>query len=641
MVVSRPVARTVLQLRVGATRDRGFLFRTCVRPPATITIGRGAGAVLPIDDPSAPVEHPLFSIGAQGCLVDCRPEWGLTMYRDEGTVTGDQLLAEGTAMQTGRRILMRVAPGSRGALSFGAVRLLFKWEVVPEEQIGEVPPSDLGAVPRCHACGLALRDALAREPLLARCDACRALNRFVDPDGPHGRAAPPPVPARAAPQFVETEPDSSQSVATVSEERDTLLAVPIFAPLTTWNLNVLPQHAQPAGRPGLAQTPLEVRVAKNPVVAVEQMQTVLSKSPFMKRPPVGSSDLPPDPSPMQTAEPASVEREEQPLDDLFYTAEVEALGLQAPVTLDPETGLETGVPWGTMSVLSANAMYQPDEGRIPRREVARAVHRADEQETGWFAENAALIAALSGIALLVVGIVLVADGPVSDPPPRPDAASHPPAAQPRPQPSSEKPAGPTRDAITHPTSTYVKFLPGDPTPISIRVAGFAIDRTEVTTRAFERFLSVTGARRPDSWSTDRPEPGSREPVTGVTLDEARSYCRWAGGRLPTEPEWERAAAGTYGRMYPWGNSFLAPNVSMGPRVQPVGSFPAGASESGVQDLIGNAVEWVEPAWSDDGFLKGGGAGSWAARGQLMVFGRIAADAADWRPGPGFRCAFDP
>ena len=111
MVGSAPVSRTVLQLRVGATRDRGFLFRTCVRPPATITIGRGASAVLPIDDPAGPDEHPLFSIGAQGCLLDCRAEWSLTMYRDDGVVSGAELLAEGSAMQSGRRILMRVAPG--------------------------------------------------------------------------------------------------------------------------------------------------------------------------------------------------------------------------------------------------------------------------------------------------------------------------------------------------------------------------------------------------------------------------------------------------------------------------------------------------------------------------------------------------
>lgn len=598
----------------------------------------------------------MFSIGAQGCLVDCRPEWDLTMYRDDGVVSGAELLAEGTAMQTGRRILMRVAPGSRGALSFGSVRLLFKWEVVPEEPIGEVPPRDVGDVPRCHACGLALRDALAREPLLARCDACRALNRFVDPDGPYrGPAARDRAEVAPTPAPMRTQPDSSQKVQTVNEDVDTLLAVPIFAPLTTWNLSVLPQHAQPAGRAGRAETPMEVRVAKNPVSAVEQMQTVLSRSPFVKRPPIGASERPEDrePPPVETRQvprlPALVEApatdaarpEEERLDELFYTAEIEALGLQEPVTLDTEATEEASVPWGTMSVLSANARYGEGEGRIPRREVARAVHEADERRGSWFTEHAALIAALAGVGLLALGIVLVADSE----PPRGTATSSDPTAiappvPPPSEPTARKRLVPERDAVAHPTSTYVKFLPGDPTPISIRVAGFSIDRTEITTRSFERFLAETGTRQPDGWRDDRPEQGSERPVTAVTVEEARGYCRWANGRLPTEAEWERAAAGTYGRMYPWGHSFQADLVAMGTRPEPVGSFPAGASESGVQDLIGNAVEWVEPPWGEDAFLKGGGAGAWAGRGSLMVFGRIAPDAAPWRPGPGFRCAYD-
>jgi len=675
------VSRTVLQLRVGATRDRGFLFRTCVRPPATITIGRGPDSVLPIEDPSAPVEHPLFSIGAQGCLVDCRPEWNLTMYRDDGTVTGTQLLAEGTAMQSGRRLLMRVAPGSRGALTFGSVRLLFKWEVVPEEDIGEVPPRDVGDVPRCHACGLALRDALAREPLLARCDACRALNRFVDPDGPYRRPAPGTQERQEpGPELVPTEADSSQRVPTVSEDGDTLLAVPIFAPLTTWNIGVLPQHAQPAGRPGRDETPMEIRVAKNPVAAVEQMQTVLSKSPFVKRPPIGSSETPDDAEPAPRA-PAddelpqaeelgdaegwtqspdvdmktrhmrrqpelaqlqaldSVTPQEESLDEVFYTAEVEAMGLEVPDTIDPEAGDDPHVPWGTMSVLSARSEYDDGEGRIPRREVARAVHEA-ERPPGWFEENAALIAALAGVALLALGILVVVGGepPPAAEPERPANVS--PATAPVARAPSPRSLVPERDAIAHPTSTYVKFLPGDPTPVSVRVAGFEIDRTEVTTRSFERFLAATGARQPEAWAQDRPEQGSSRPVTGVALEEGHRFCRWAGGRLPSEPEWERAAAGTYGRMYPWGNTFQPEVVATGPRPGPVGSFPAGASESGVQDLIGNAVEWVAPADGEAPFLKGGGAGVWADRSLLMVFGRIAPDSAAWRPGPGFRCAYD-
>ena len=674
MVGSGPVSRTVLQLRVGATRDRGFLFRTCVRPPATITIGRNPSSVLPIDDPGAPDEHPLFSIGAQGCLLDCRPEWQLVMYRDDGVVSGVQLIAEGTAMRYGKRVLMRVAPGSRGALTFGGVRLLFKWEEVPEEEIGEVPLRDVGDVPRCHACGLALRDALPREPLLARCDACRALNQFVDPDGPYQRTLNAQRALKAGKPA--GAPDSSQRIPTVNEDGDTLLAVPIFAPLTTHNISVLPQHAQPAGRPGRDETPRAIRVAKNPGAAVEQMQTVLSKSPFVRRPPIGSSARP-DPAPDAAAleaaqdlgdavgwtqansvggETRNVPRQpelvqlhaldsslpDEPLDELFYTAEVEALGLAHPDTIDPEAADGGPVAWGTMSVLSANAQYGQGEGRIPRREVARAVHEADaDAPQDWFAENAPLIAALAGVALLALGVVFVMSEGPSSPSPAPAIAPAAPASV-ADAPTARPPSRltPQRDAIDHPTATYVKFLPGDPTPISVRVAAFAIDRTEVTTAGFEKFLAATGSRQPIAWLDDRPEQGSSRPVTGVTLEEARRYCRWAEGRLPSESEWERAAAGTYGRMYPWGNSFQPEVVATAGRPAPVGSLPDGASESGVVDMIGNAVEWVEPADGDAGYLKGGGAGTWAERSHLMVFARIAPDAAPWRPGPGFRCAYD-
>ncbi len=598
------------------------------------------------------------------------------MYRDEGTVTGTQLLAEGTAMQSGRRLLMRMAPGSRGALTFGAVRVLFKWEVVPEEDIGEVPPRDVGDVPRCHACGLALRDALAREPLLARCDACRALNRFVDPDGPYRRPTLGTQERQEpGPQLVPTEADSSQRVPTVSEDGDTLLAVPIFAPLTTWNLGVLPQHAQPAGRPGRDETPMEIRVVKNPVAAVEQMQTVLSKSPFVKRPPIGSSDRPADaevpPSSPDTELPqaeelgdaegwtqspgidtktrdmkrqpelaqlkalSSVTPQEESLAEVFYTAEVEAMGFEVPDTIDPEATDDPHVPWGTMSVLSARAEYDDGEGRIPRGEVARAVHEA-ERPRSWFEENAAPIAALAGVALLALGIVVVVGG---EPPTT--SAEEPTGVSPRASAAADPSRlVPERDAIDHPTSTYVRFLPGDPTPVPVRVVGFSIDRTEVTTRSFERFLAATGARQPEAWQQDRPEQGSNRPVTGVALEEGQRFCRWSGGRLPSEPEWERAAAGTYGRMYPWGNTFRPELVATGPRPGPVGSFPAGASESGVQDLLGNAVEWVAPAEGEAPFLKGGGAGAWSDRSLLVVFARIAPASVDWRPGPGFRCAYD-
>ena len=617
------VGKTVLQLRIGATRERGFLFRTCVRPPATVTVGRSSTCTLPLDIPGAPHDHPLFNLGSDECLIDASDAWPLAMYLDQGAVGTQELLASGSALSSGRRILLRLAPGSRGSVSIGPIRLLFKWEAVPEDEVGEVPLEDTGQVPRCHACGLALRDALAREGLLARCDACRAMNRFVDPDAPYRSAAMKRLVSLAAVSQLEAPPlDQPMSPEAVAEELDTLLGVPIFAPQAHYEPSMLPQYVQPAGRAGRSPTPAALRVARNPGSAVENMQTVLSKSPFLKRPPVRDPQV-------STGEMAALSAasrpppEERAIADAFYTSEVEAMELLPPQALVTGEG-DRPVAWNTVSVLSAKSEYETGEGRIPRREVSEALRGAGRVGGDWIDENAPLLVALGGVALLAVGVFVVLAGP--------------PRTQPAPSPVAAEAPEPATTRVAHPTATYVKFVPGDPTPISVRVAAFSLDAREVTRDAYRAFAADTGSKSPVSW-LDSPDAGGALPATGVAIEQAQRYCRWAGGRLPTEPEWERAAAGTYGRMYPWGNSFQPEVIAT--TLSAVGSFPLGASEAGVFDLIGNAAEWVEPPPGESPFLKGGGAGSFSARSALMVFSRTAPDSAPWAPGPGFRCAADP
>jgi formylglycine-generating enzyme required for sulfatase activity len=132
-------------------------------------------------------------------------------------------------------------------------------------------------------------------------------------------------------------------------------------------------------------------------------------------------------------------------------------------------------------------------------------------------------------------------------------------------------------------------------PISL--PAFYVDRTEVTQRMYRGFVVKTGARSPDHWVAGAPSKGTeRHPVTGVDWYAAEAYCAWSGKRLPTEAEWEKAARGTDGLEFPWGNDYdgLKANTGDAQRggVVDVGSYPDGRSPYGVDDLAGNAWEWT-------------------------------------------------
>ncbi len=123
---------------------------------------------------------------------------------------------------------------------------------------------------------------------------------------------------------------------------------------------------------------------------------------------------------------------------------------------------------------------------------------------------------------------------------------------------------------------------------------FYIDRTEVSNAAYARFCQATNAPLPESFPSDRPD----YPVVNVTIRDAREFARWAGKGLPTAMEWEKAARGTDGRIFPWGNEMQASraNTKNGEAIsqlQPVDSFPQGASPYGALQMIGNAWELVD------------------------------------------------
>ena len=154
---------------------------------------------------------------------------------------------------------------------------------------------------------------------------------------------------------------------------------------------------------------------------------------------------------------------------------------------------------------------------------------------------------------------------------------------------------------------------------------FWIDRTEVTNARYAAFLNTSGNQEEGgtTWlDTDseycrieqdgdefRPEEGYGDhPVIEVSWYGAAAYCEWAGRRLPTEAQWEKAARGTDGRMYPWGQQIASCEYAVlreddegcgKGRTWPVGSKPKGASPYGALDMTGNVWEWVADYYDDD------------------------------------------
>ena len=141
------------------------------------------------------------------------------------------------------------------------------------------------------------------------------------------------------------------------------------------------------------------------------------------------------------------------------------------------------------------------------------------------------------------------------------------------------------------------------TPVhTVTVQPFYMDRTEVTNEEYQRFVSATGHRHPSHWRDGKfPANEAKIPVVNVSWDDANAYAQWIGKRLPTETEWEFAARGSDGRIYPWGNSWNAANANAsketGGSVSKVASFPNGASQFGVFDLCGNVWEWTSSTLS--------------------------------------------
>ena len=129
----------------------------------------------------------------------------------------------------------------------------------------------------------------------------------------------------------------------------------------------------------------------------------------------------------------------------------------------------------------------------------------------------------------------------------------------------------------------------------VHLDDFDIDAHEVTNAEYMKFVQATGAKPPLSMK-DADFSAPRQPVAGVSWKEANRYCEWAGKRLPTEAEWEKASRGKRPVEYPWGNETPVParvnfNETLNKTAE-VGSYEEGKSDYGVYDLSGNVSEWV-------------------------------------------------
>jgi len=180
------------------------------------------------------------------------------------------------------------------------------------------------------------------------------------------------------------------------------------------------------------------------------------------------------------------------------------------------------------------------------------------------------------------------------------------------------------------------FWMGDPDhakPVhKVTLSPFCIDRTEVTVAGFRACVQDGGCPPPSAtvdWKGIPPQEKSKwspyctwgkrgldqHPINCVDWSQATTFCEWAGGRLPSEAEWEYAARGKDGRLFPWGNqrpdasrlnacggecgqARMYPGDDGWPATAPVGSFPEGASAFGVLDMAGNVWEWTADSFAD-------------------------------------------
>jgi formylglycine-generating enzyme required for sulfatase activity len=156
---------------------------------------------------------------------------------------------------------------------------------------------------------------------------------------------------------------------------------------------------------------------------------------------------------------------------------------------------------------------------------------------------------------------------------------------------------PADDMVLIPGGTFLMGSSG----VETELDGFYIDRCPVTNKQYKMFVDATKREPPSHWmASSVPAELVDHPAVNVTWYDAEAYATWCGKRLPSSAQWERAARGTNGRKFPWGDVFDESRCNTLESKQgattPAGMYPNGASPDGVLDMAGNVWEWTR---SDD------------------------------------------
>jgi len=166
------------------------------------------------------------------------------------------------------------------------------------------------------------------------------------------------------------------------------------------------------------------------------------------------------------------------------------------------------------------------------------------------------------------------------------------------RPKPAQPPPPLAATIETPTGTMILIpggaFPSGPDKQPATIPDYYIDKTEVTNAAYQQYSTARGRPLPEGFPQDR----GAYPVTDITIDDARDFAKWAGKRLPTMLEWEKAARGTDGRLYPWGNDAGAQNANLSQgetrgALRPADDAGKDVSPFGLLNMGGNASELVD------------------------------------------------